>query len=122
MKETLKPPLLLLLLLLWFSRYIYRHLLLNIEYNTTVCLLISILIFQFTMAPVKSNPDLMDSQSTQIKQDVISNYENDEDQSGHVVLSEEIANVTNIAAEKALCRKFDLRLLPVLAVMVSRWK
>lgn len=74
------------------------------------------------MAPVKSNPDLMDSQSTQIKQDVISNYENDEDQSGHVVLSEEIANVTNIAAEKALCRKFDLRLLPVLAVMVSRWK
>lgn len=33
---------------------------------------------------------------------------------------EQTAHVVDAIAERALCRKFDLRLLPVLAVMVSQ--
>ncbi|KAI1209793.1 putative MFS transporter [Annulohypoxylon truncatum] len=62
---------------------------------------------------------LVDSDSVQIKKDPISNQEDSNDvENGHVVLSDETtADVIDSAAERALCRKFDLRLLPVLAIM-----
>ncbi|KAI1454583.1 putative MFS transporter [Annulohypoxylon moriforme] len=70
------------------------------------------------MADTKAG-GLMDSDSVQIKKDPISNQENSRDiESGHVALSDETtADVIDSAAERALCRKFDLRLLPVLAIM-----
>lgn len=36
-------------------------------------------------------------------------------------VADETARVIDPAAERALCRKFDYRLLPVLAIMVSAW-
>lgn len=63
---------------------------------------------------------VVDSDSVQMKKDPISNQDNGNDiESGHVVLSDEATvDAIDSAAEKALCRKFDLRLLPVLAIMV----
>jgi hypothetical protein len=40
-------------------------------------------------------------------------------ESQNATFSDETAQVIDGAAERALCRKFDFRLLPVLAVMVS---
>ncbi|KAI0890960.1 putative MFS transporter [Annulohypoxylon nitens] len=62
---------------------------------------------------------VVDSDSVQMKKDPISNQDNGNDiESGHVVLSDEATvDAIDSAAEKALCRKFDLRLLPVLAIM-----
>lgn len=67
------------------------------------------------MADVKE-----DSDSVQMKKDpVLSQIASHDVESSQVVLPEESAAVIDSAAEKALCRKFDLRLLPVLAIMVS---
>ncbi|KAI0827497.1 putative MFS transporter [Hypoxylon sp. FL0890] len=70
------------------------------------------------MADVNS-VGVVDSDSANIKKDHVSSkrYSNDIE-SGHVVISEDTsAGIIDRAAEKALCRKFDLRLLPVLAIM-----
>ncbi|KAI1383986.1 putative MFS transporter [Hypoxylon trugodes] len=59
---------------------------------------------------------IVDSDSIPVKKDPISNTSNDVE--SHVVVREdETAGVIDRAAERALCRKFDLRLLPVLAIM-----
>ncbi|KAL7620603.1 hypothetical protein AAE478_009598 [Parahypoxylon ruwenzoriense] len=64
-----------------------------------------------------NSPHLADSDSTQ-KNPISSHRDSNDIESDHVAISEETtAGVTDVAAEKALCRKFDLRLLPVLAVM-----
>lgn len=64
---------------------------------------------------------LADSDSVQNQKGPLSSHRASNDvESNHVVLSEEnTAAVIDSAAEKALCRKFDFRLLPVLAIMVS---
>ncbi|OTB00702.1 hypothetical protein M426DRAFT_65404 [Hypoxylon sp. CI-4A] len=67
------------------------------------------------MADVKE-PSVVDSDLAHIKSATISN--NHDVESSHVVYSEETTTeVLDSAAEKALCRKFDLRILPVLAIM-----
>lgn len=61
---------------------------------------------------------LNDSDSTP-KGSISGNKVHDVESHTGVVLSDETAHVIDVAAERALCRKFDFRLLPVLAVMVS---
>ncbi|KAI1375484.1 putative MFS transporter [Hypoxylon crocopeplum] len=69
------------------------------------------------MADVNS-VGLVDSDSVQIKKDIESHRNSNDVESSRVVFSDETtAGVIDSAAEKALCRKFDLRLLPVLAIM-----
>lgn len=65
---------------------------------------------------------ITDSDSAQMQKDaVLSHRVSNDVESSHVVDSEETtAGVIDSAAERALCRKFDFRLLPVLAIMVSR--
>ncbi|KAI0377576.1 putative MFS transporter [Hypomontagnella monticulosa] len=59
-----------------------------------------------------------DSDSVQIKKDpVLDQIASHDVESTHVVLPDETAAVIDSTAERALCRKFDLRLLPVLAIM-----
>lgn len=65
---------------------------------------------------------LAKSDSAGIKKDIISSGRNSNDVESHVVVSEATTDIIDPIAERALCRKFDLRLLPVLAVMVSSWK
>ncbi|KAI2465166.1 putative MFS transporter [Annulohypoxylon bovei var. microspora] len=70
------------------------------------------------MADVKS-VGIVDSDSVHMKKDTISDHGNSNDiENGHVVASDEATvDAIDSAAERALCRKFDLRLLPVLAIM-----
>lgn len=67
---------------------------------------------------------LADLDSAHIQKGTLSSHRVSNDvESSHVVVSEETtAAVIDSAAEKALCRKFDFRLLPVLAIMVSAHK
>jgi hypothetical protein len=43
-------------------------------------------------------------------------------ESNTIAFNDETAQVVDTHAEKKLCRKFDFRLLPVLAIMVRDWK
>ncbi|KAI0006318.1 putative MFS transporter [Xylariaceae sp. FL0662B] len=61
-------------------------------------------------------PALPDTDSTR-KDPVLCNADSNDNASSHDVIPGETVHVIDVAAERALCRKFDLRLLPVLAVM-----
>ncbi|KAI0428921.1 major facilitator superfamily domain-containing protein [Xylaria sp. FL1042] len=65
--------------------------------------------------PVASSPSL----DNPVTKDATSHNRKstDEDESNHENIAEETALVVDVAAERALCRKFDFRLLPVLAIM-----
>ncbi|KAH9903753.1 major facilitator superfamily domain-containing protein [Xylariomycetidae sp. FL2044] len=68
--------------------------------------------------PAGDPRDVGDSDSIMQKDSASSkNKGNDDVESSHEVLSEETAHVIDSAAEKALCLRFDLRILPVLALM-----
>ncbi|KAI0015703.1 major facilitator superfamily domain-containing protein [Xylariomycetidae sp. FL0641] len=73
------------------------------------------------MNPVNSPPPARPSLSDpDAKQDALSCRKggtDEEEGSGHEVVAEETVQVIDTAAERALCRKFDFRLLPVLAIM-----
>lgn len=67
--------------------------------------------------------NLTKSESAGMKKDTSSSNRNSNDVESHVVVSEDAtAGLIDPAAERALCRKFDLRLLPILAIMVSSCK
>ncbi|KAI0845477.1 putative MFS transporter [Daldinia vernicosa] len=60
---------------------------------------------------------LAKSDSAGIKKDIVSSNRNSNDVESHAVFSETTADLIDPNAERALCRKFDLRLLPILAIM-----